>query len=62
MDGDRVEVHKQAKKRTWPTEYPAILTEQAWSKIRICVTLTNIQQWDKLLIGTQCHTIDFELS
>ena len=31
MDGDEVEVHKFAKKRTRPIKYPAILTKQTWS-------------------------------
>ena len=31
MDGDEVEVHKNAKKKKERGHYPAILTEQAWS-------------------------------
>ena len=31
MDRDEVEVHKNAKKELYLGQYPAILTEQAWS-------------------------------
>ena len=41
MDRDVVEVHKQAKKERG--QYPAILTEQAWSiKDLLCGFLRNV--------------------